>query len=60
MDDQSIGYLAALAESNFSDDGKPDDQKFNTLQDVIEFGMQTEKDSILYVELSSSTGKIPQ
>ena len=48
------GYLAALAESEiFSDDGKPDDQKFNTLQDVIEFGMQTEKDSILfYVELS--------
>lgn len=54
MDDQSLGYLAALAESEiFSDDGKPDDQKFNTLQDVIEFGMQTEKDSILfYVELS--------
>jgi rubrerythrin len=62
MDDQSLGYLAALAESEiFSDDGKPYDQKFKTLQDVIEFGMQTEKDSILfYVELSRLNGKRPQ
>lgn len=54
MDDQSLGYLAALAESEiFANDGKPYDEKFKTLQDVIEFGMQTEKDSILfYVELS--------
>ena len=48
MDDQVVGYLAALAESEiFADDGRPYDQKFETLQDVIEFGMQTEKDSIL-------------
>jgi rubrerythrin len=54
MDDQSVGYLAALAKSEiFADDGKPYDQKFKTLQDVIEFGMQAEKDSILfYVELA--------
>ena len=55
MDDQVVGYLAALAESEIfaDDDGRPYDQKFETLQDVIEFGMQAEKDSILfYVELS--------
>jgi len=54
MDDHSIGYVAALAQSEiFSDDFKAYDQEFRNIQDVIEFGMQTEKDSILfYVELS--------
>lgn len=54
LDDETVGYLAVLAKSEIFSSGDVDfGARFKTLKDVIEFGKQTEKESILfYVELS--------
>jgi rubrerythrin len=54
LDDETVGYLGALTKSEvFPSDDKQFRERFKTLKDVIAFGMQAEKDSILfYVELS--------
>ncbi len=54
LDDETVGYLAVLAKSEiFSSRDDDIKERFKTLKDVIEFGKQTEKESILfYVELS--------
>lgn len=67
LDDESIGYLSALARSEiFPEDGKPHHERLKSLKDAIDFGMQAEKDSILfYLELhrldwDESTKKVLQ
>jgi rubrerythrin len=54
LDDETIGYLSALTKSEiFPGDDKEFKERFKTLKDAAAFGMQAEKDSILfYVELS--------
>ncbi|HHU78415.1 MAG: ferritin family protein [Caldicoprobacterales bacterium] len=54
LNDEAVGYLSVLVESEIlPEDNRPFNERFKTLQDVIEFGMQTEKDSILfYTQLS--------
>ncbi len=54
FNEEILDYIKALSSREiFPEDDKPFKERFQTLEDVIQFGLQTEKDSILfYVELS--------
>ncbi|HHY82684.1 MAG TPA: ferritin family protein [Clostridiales bacterium] len=49
VEDETIGYLSALAKSEiFPDSEDSFQERFKTLKDVVDFGKQAEKDSILF------------
>jgi len=57
MDDETVGYLGALAKGEiFPESTAAFSKRFGTLKDVVAFGKQTEKDSILFYNELLSLG----